>query len=250
MIITSLDNKEVKRYFKLKQKKYRDIEGLFLVEGEHLVLEANKAGLLIKVITTDEAFDYSNKIIVTKEIMKKISNLDTPPKVIGICKLIEERELKNKLLVLDGVQDPGNLGTIIRSAVAFNFDTIILSNDTVDMYNPKVIRSTQGMLFHINIIRRNLNEVIPKLKEDGYFIYTTDVSGGEDIRNIKIQEDQKIALVMGNEGNGVSDNITSLADKKVYIKMNPLVESLNVGVATSILLYELKNNMEEKYERD
>lgn len=244
MIISSLENKEIKRLAKLNQKKQRDLDKEFLVEGEHLVEEAYKSKLLKKIIVLKDIdnFKYIEKIIVSNEIMKKLTNLDTPPNIIGLCKKTEEKIVGNKILILDDIQDPGNLGTIIRSSVAFNIDTIILSNNTVDLYNPKTIRSTQGMLFHINIIRNNLIEEINKLKKDNYTIYTTDVEDGENIKNINIPN--KYALIMGNEGNGVSSNVKQLADNKIYIKTNKLVESLNVGVATSILLYELGDNNE------
>lgn len=239
MIITSLENKEIKRITKLKNKKYRDEVQEFIVEGEHLVEEAYKNRILKKVILlVDEKIDIDvEKIYVTYEIIKKISNLDSPPKVIGICKLLEEKEIGNKILILDGIQDPGNLGTIIRSAVAFNIDTIILSDDTVDMYNSKVVRSTQGMLFHINIIRKNLMNILPRLKNNNYTLYTTNVTNGTDIK--KCEKTNKFALIVGNEGNGVSKEVADYADYSIYIKTNNSVESLNVAVATSILLYEL-----------
>ena len=239
MIITSLENKEIKRITKLKSKKYRDELQEFIVEGEHLVEESYKNKVLKKIIlleNTDIDIDVE-KIYVNHDIMKKISNLDSPPKVIGICKLLEEKEIGDKELILDGIQDPGNLGTIIRSAVAFNIDTIILSNDTVDMYNSKVIRSTQGMLFYINIIRTDLMEVLPELKRNNYTLYTTNVTNGIDIK--KCEKQNKFALIVGNEGNGVSKKVSDYADYTIYIKTNNNVESLNVAVATSILLYEL-----------
>ncbi len=239
MIITSLENKEIKRITKLKSKKYRDELQEFIVEGEHLVEESYKNKVLKKIIlleNTDIDIDVE-KIYVNHDIMKKISNLDSPPKVIGICKLLEEKEIGDRVLILDGIQDPGNLGTIIRSAVAFNIDTIILSNDTVDMYNSKVIRSTQGMLFYINIIRTDLMEVLPELKKNNYTLYTTNVTNGIDIK--KCEKQNKFALIVGNEGNGVSKKVSDYADYTIYIKTNNNVESLNVAVATSILLYEL-----------
>ena len=149
MIITSLDNDNVKKWKKLCKKKYRDEYGIYLVEGEHLVEEAYKSGVLDKVLVLDgEDYSYDNIIYVSYEVMKSISSLDTPNKIMGICKKKENNELIGKrFLLLDGVQDPGNLGTIVRSAVAFGIDTIILSNETVDLYNPKVLRSTQGMIF-------------------------------------------------------------------------------------------------------
>lgn len=239
MIITSLENKEIKRITKLKSKKYRDELQEFIVEGEHLVEESYKNKILKKVILLEDAdIDIDvEKIYVNHDVMKKISNLDSPPKVIGICKLLEEKEIGDRVLILDGIQDPGNLGTIIRSAVAFNIDTIILSNDTVDMYNSKVIRSTQGMLFYINIIRTDLMEILPRLKKNNYTIYTTNVSNGTDIK--KCEKQNQFALIVGNEGNGVSKKVSDYADYTIYIKTNNNVESLNVAVATSILLYEL-----------
>lgn len=241
MIIRSLDNKEIKRYDKLKHKKYREEESLFMVEGFHLVEEAYKKNVLEKVIVVEgKSFSFPiDTIYVTKEVMKKLSSLDTPSDIIGICKISNQKEiLGNKVLLLDHIQDPGNLGTIIRSSKAFGVDTIVLSNDTVDLYNPKVIRATQGILFHINVIRSDLKEVIDELKKQNYTIYSTNVVDGEDIK--KIKKSEKYALIMGNEGNGVSSDIANLADQNLYIKMNKDVESLNVGVATSIILYELE----------
>ena len=141
--------------------------------------------------------------------------------------------------MLDDIQDPGNLGTIIRSSAAFGIDTIVVSPKTVDIYNIKVLRATQGMLFHINIIVRELDSFITKLKQDNYKIYGTKVDKGVNIKDISINN--KYALVMGNEGKGISDNVSKLCDEYLYIKMNDNVESLNVGVATSILLYEIYN---------
>ena len=240
MIITSSDNKEIKRVSKLNSKKYRELEKEFIVEGEHLVEESYKKGLLKKIfLLENENIEIDiEKIYVSYDVMKKVSNLDTTPKVIGICSLLKEKEVGDKVLVLDGVQDPGNLGTIIRSAVAFNIDTIILSNDTVDIYNPKVIRSTQGMLFNINIIRKDIKEEITKLKDKNYSIYTTNVSNGIDIKDV--EKSNQFVLIVGNEGSGVSKDISKLADYSICINTNKNVESLNVAVATSILLYELR----------
>lgn len=238
MVITSLTNNEVKYLNKLNIKKFRDQEHKFLVEGEHLVEEAKKSCLLEKIIVLDDKYDFGcEKIIVTKEIMKKLSSLDTPPNIMGVCRMLEEKCIGNKYLILDSIQDPGNLGTIIRSAKAFNVDTIIMSKDTVDIYNSKVIRATQGMLFNTNFIRCDLVPIIKELRCKNIDIYTTDVNGGEDIRSIS--DFSKYALIMGNEGNGVSKEVATLADKKIYISMNKNVESLNVAVATSIILYEM-----------
>lgn len=239
MLITSINNQTIKELDKLKQKKYRDLEQKFLIEGEHLVEEAEKSWVLEKIILLENS-EYPSKlekIYVSKNVMKKLSSLDTPPNVIGVCKMLSRKELGKKVLLLDDIQDPGNLGTIIRSSVAFNVDSIVMSLNTVDLYNPKVIRSTQGMIFKINLIKDDLERVIEKLKSKNIPIYTTNVNGGENIKNINSTD--SYGLIMGNEGNGVKDEISALADRKIYIPMNSKVESLNVSVAASILLYEL-----------
>ena len=239
MLITSINNQTIKELDKLKQKKYRDLEQKFLIEGEHLVEEAEKSGVLEKIILLENSEYHSNleKMYVWKNVMKKLSSLDTPPNIIGVCKMLSRKELGKKVLLLDDIQDPGNLGTIIRSSVAFNVDSIVMSLNTVDLYNPKVIRSTQGMIFKINLIKDDLERVIEKLKSKNIPIYTTNVNGGENIKNINSTD--SYGLIMGNEGNGVKDEISTLADRKIYIPMNSKVESLNVSVAASILLYEL-----------
>lgn len=246
MVITSLDNKKIKKYNSLKTVKGRKEEGLFLIEGMHLCEEAQKSGILIDVLieeNTKLSFNYNNEITyVTSNVLNKLSNLTNYGKVIGICKIRKNNEIKgNRILLLDEISDPGNLGTIIRSSKAFDIDTIILSNNSVDIYNDKVLRSTEGMIFHMNILYDDLKEVILKLKKDNYLILGTDVREGTDVRNIKTN---KYALIMGNEGHGVSKELLNLTDKNLYIKMNPNCESLNVAVATSILLYELRGSNE------
>ena len=239
MIYTSTDNKKIKELKKLNIKKYRDQSNSFLVEGEHLVLEAYKKGLLEELFLEENTkLDLDVKTsYLSRNVIKFISELDNPSNIIGLCKKVEEKEIGNKVLVLDDIQDPGNFGTIIRSAVAFNIDTIVVSNNTVDLYNSKVIRASQGMLFNINIIRRDLNVFVPELKKEGYQIYATKVNGGKSLKTIEKME--KFAIIMGNEGAGVSDSLMSLANEYLYIDMNSNCESLNVAVATSIILYEL-----------
>ena len=242
MVITSLDNEKVKKYKKLKKRKYRDEYNEFIVEGMHAVIEAFKCGMIIELILEEnEALPLDCPYVyVTKEIIDKISTMDTPSTVMALCKKFDEKEvIGNKILILDELQDPGNLGTIVRSAKAFNIDTIILSENTVDIYNPKVIRATQGMMFHINIIRRDIDTVIKVLKNMNIPVYGTDVNYGVDVRDLKKKDKEKFALIVGNEGNGVRRSVLEECDKNLYIEMNSKVESLNVGVAASILLYEL-----------
>ena len=242
MVITSLSNPKIKEIIKLKEKKYRDLTNTFLVETKHLVSEAYNAKLLRTIILldgTENPYPDIDTIYVSMDIMKKISSLESFSNIVGIVNKKEEQEVGNKILILDDIQDPGNLGTIIRSSVAFDIDTIILSKNTVDLYNSKVLRSTQGMIFHKNIIVRDINKYIRELKEKEYRIYGTMVNGGNDIKKVILPT--RFAIVVGNEGKGVSEEILGLCDEYLYIKMNNKCESLNVSVATSILLYEVYN---------
>ena len=241
MVLTSLENEKVKNLIKLQRKKYRDLTHTFIVEGEHLVEEVLRKGTVIEIFCVEgEEFDFPCTF-VSFEVMKKISTMDTPSKVIALCEKDSSSEIiGNKILILDEIQDPGNLGTIIRSAVAFHVDMIVLSEKCVDLYNPKVLRATQGMFCHIPIVSQNIKEILSFMRENGYKIYGTAVTNGYDVRTLSASEKEKYGLVMGNEGNGVSSEILSLCDKNLYISMNPEVESLNVAIASSILLYELE----------
>ena len=239
MIYTSVDNKKIKDIKKLNTKKYRDKTNLFLVEGRHLVLEAYKRGYLQTLILEEnEIFPLDvDTMYVSNNVINYISTLETPQLVMGLCKKIEEKEIGSKILILDDIQDPGNLGTIIRSAVAFNVDTIIASPNTVDIYNPKVIRASQGMIFHINYIIDDLYDRVKYLKQNNYKILGTNVNDGKSLKNV--EKIKKFAIIMGNEGNGVRPELQNLSDELLYIDMNNNCESLNVAVATSIILYEL-----------
>lgn len=229
-MIESVNNVNIKEYAKLNDKKYRDKTGLFIIEGEHIVREAELAGVLVDAYSLDGSIG----IQVSIPVMKKLSNLTNIPNVIGIAKKKEIKEVKGNILMLDTIQDPGNLGTIIRSAVAFGIDTIVASPETVDLYNTKVIRGTEGLIFKINYIVTDLKEFLRNNK-DKYTIYTTNVRNGEDVSKIEINN--QFILIMGNEGRGVSDDLTDFADSTIYIPIQNC-ESLNVAIATSIILYE------------
>ena len=242
MLITSIHNEHIKELVRLKEKKYRDQTGTFLVETKHLVLEAYKAGLIKELILEqNEIFPLDvTTLYVSREILKKLSTVESPSKVMAVVnKKDVEEQYGEKILILDRIQDPGNLGTIIRSAVAFNINTIVCSPDTVDVYNPKVVRASQGMMFHIPILVKNTEKLIQELKEQDYKIVGTKVTNGHDVRGASIYS--HFALVIGNEGQGISKNIEELCDEYLYIKMNENCESLNASVAASILLYEINN---------
>lgn len=242
MVITSLENEKVKKYVKLQKKKYRDEYGQYIVEGMHLVMEAYKSGVIEELILLEDevvpmGLPYT---YVSYDVLKKISLMESPSSIMALCnKKKDNFIIGNKILLLDELQDPGNLGTIIRSAVAFNIDTIILSENTVDLYNPKVLRATQGMFYHVNIINMLARDAINSLKEQHVPVYGTNVEYGYDVRSLDESDKKRFCLIMGNEGNGVRMDIAKMCDKNLYINMNSNVESLNVAIATSILLYEL-----------
>lgn len=240
MKIESLNNSKVKNWAKLKEKKHRDEANLFLVEGDHLLNSAMVKSRIVEIISTDETMEIPGIpfYLVTDSIMKKLSSQVSSTKVIGVCKKLEEQEINGNVCLLDNIQDPGNLGTIIRSAVAFNVNTLILSNDTVDLYNEKVIRASEGMIFHLNIIRTDLASIIKELKEKNYKIYGTDVLKGTNLKEITFPN--KTAIIIGNEGKGMSEDLKKECDKLIHININ--CESLNAGVAASIIFYEVSVN--------
>ena len=235
-MIESLNNEKIKYYTKLNDKKYRKSEKLFIAAGEHLVTEALKKNIVKEILLLNgEENVYGDVTYVTSDILKKVSDLTNYPKVLAICYIKDDLKIEGNVVALDNIKDPGNLGTIIRSAVAFNYDTILLSEECVDVYNSKVVRATEGMLFNVNIVTCDLFSTLLKLKESGYKIYGTDVVNGES----PAYESNKHVLIIGSEARGMSNSIREICDKNLYIKMNDKCESLNAGVTASILMYEL-----------
>lgn len=238
MIITSVKNKLVLDLLKLKDTKNIKARKEFLVEGEHLVNEAYSNGLLKLVLSTiDREFKDVEVIIVTEEIIKKLSNTVTPQSIIGVCKLMEEKQISGNVIILDSIKDPGNLGTIIRTALAFEVTSIIASKDTVSIYNDKVIRATQGAIFKINICYTDLVTKLGELKQNGYNILSTSLKANKYIS--QLGSVSPFALIIGNEANGVSNEVESLATEVFKIKISDKMESLNAAVASAICLYEL-----------
>lgn len=239
MLITSPDNKKIKELVKLKQKKYRDSMEKFIVETEHLIKEAFLEGRLLEVYVLENN-ELSFKVdvpayYVSVSVINKLKNISTS-KFIGVVSKKESKEYRGKkYLLLDRVSDPGNLGTIMRSAVAFNIDTLIVSLNSCDIYNDKVIRASEGAIFKLNIISEDLLQAINTLKKLDIAIYGTDVKNGVDVREIP---KDNFAIIMGNEGAGISSDVKKLVENNIYIKTSN-VESLNVAMAASIILYEL-----------
>ncbi len=238
-MITSLHNESIKELMKLKQKKYRDETGLFLVEGYHLVEEARKHHCLQKIVTTlDEQF-VQETLYVSSHVMNKLTFTKTPQPIMGVCQRCQKHNdiIGTRFLLLDRVQDPGNVGTMIRTALALGYDQIIMSPDCVDLYNDKVIRSTQGALFQMNICVMNLKEAISLLHRQGVLVYGTSLRNALPIEIYEVKE--KMAFIVGNEGQGISEDILDLCDHLIYIPIQS-IESLNVAIAAAITMYHFK----------
>lgn len=230
-MITSLTNSKVKELVKLNTTKGRKEASLFIVEGEHLVKEAKMLGVVEEIYTIREDLEGE---LLSVPVMNKICNTSTTVSQIAVCRMLNNKEISNKVLILDGIQDPGNMGALMRSAKAFNFNTIFLCDGCVDIYNDKVIRASQGAIFKLNFISGDKISFIKSLND--YDVYGTNVINGIDVRDVKIKD--KVALIIGNEGRGISKEINELGLKNLYIKLDN-TESLNASVAGGILMYEL-----------
>lgn len=236
-MITSLDNKKVKEWTKLHSKKYRDEEYLLL--DEKTIKAALDNNLLNSLIYVGKApFEFNNSYEVTEEIMNKISKRNGL-KYIGVARKIEEKEnYKNRVLLLDGIQDPINLGRIIELCNAFNFDSLVLSEDTCDLYHEKCIENARENIYNVSIKRSDIKKEINILKEKGFKIYATGLSSNtKDINDINPHD--KMAFILGNEGSGISEDIFNMSDIVVKIDMNN-IDSLNVAVAGAIVLYKFQ----------
>lgn len=231
-MITSLANKEIKQLFKLKLKKYRDQTNTFLVFGEHLIEEAIKTNNIVKIYSCNPLLEGE---LISEEIMNKLKDTKTIFDRLAVVKKLEKRPYSNKILILDDVRDPLNVGSLMRSGAGFGFETIITSERSVDFYNDKVIRASQGTLFYLNLIKTDLIEIIKELKALGYYIIGTDLHADNNLKSLKGNE--KMVIILGSEGNGISEEVKNLTDKIVTIKTNN-IESLNVSHAGAILMYE------------
>lgn len=242
MEITSLTNAKVKQWSKYKEKKHRDKDHKFLIEGEHLIEEAHKANLIECILIEqgkENMFPIYETYEVTRDILKKLSDSVSGTYIMAVCHMpnISSIDFGNKVIVLDDVQDPGNVGTIIRTAFSFGYTSIVLSNHSVDVYNEKVIRSTQGALFHMPIIRGDIMELLQELKQQGITLYATSLHEATPLQ--QTPKKTPCALIFGNEGNGVSKDVIDYSDHKVFIEMDTF-ESLNVAVAAGICMYEFR----------
>ncbi len=239
--IVSKDNARIKRWTSLQEKKERDRTKCFLVEGEHLIQEALSAGTVDTIITDleESPFDFTEQVLVSEPVMKKLASSVSGTHMVAVCRKLEQAPKQfHRLLLLDGIQDPGNLGTLVRTAVSFSFDAVYCSPESADLYNEKTVRSTQGALFHIPVIRINLSDLVLQLKAEGVETVCTALDGSRPMTVIPPSE--KMAFILGNEGSGVSKHLQEISDVRMRIEMDGF-ESLNVAVAGGIVMYQYRN---------
>lgn len=250
-IITSKENEFYKNLKKLKTKKYREIEELFLAEGrKFLEFEQLPKAIIFKEGINQEIIKMSEKhncrkIILNEKLFKELSSQENSQGVI-ICyssRIKELNELENNIIILNKVADPGNLGTIIRVADAAGFKDLVLTKGSVDCYNEKTVRSSMGSILSMNIYYVEEDEIIGLLKEKGYKIIVTALEK-DSIPYTKMKLEEKNAFIFGNEGDGVSQELILKSDEKVIIPIYGSAESLNVAMATGIILYDVRNKLE------
>ena len=242
MLINSRSNQYIKKIRSLKDKKFRDEFNLYLVEGVKLVREVLSSALPIEsIIATEDGFNKLavavNENLVTKvteSVFESISNEVTPQGVLAVVKKQISEKIDNGASVfLDGVADPGNVGAIIRTAAASGYKNIYLAHGSADAYSPKSVRASMGGIFKVNIIEGEREQLIKKIKEP---IVVADMLG----KNLFEFEKGEYCLVIGNEGNGVSEQLKKIAQHIVSIPMQNGMESLNASVSAGILMYALK----------
>jgi len=257
--VSSVSNPKVKQWAKLLERKYREREEKFLLEGVHLVKEALDAGWPLEAIVFDEGSGVLEQFSaylesggsdgepawfpVSPEIIAKCSETGAPQPIFAVAlkrppsaeRLFQEK--RGLIAVLDGLQDPGNVGTIVRSAAASGATAVVLGKGTADLYNPKTIRATMGALFHVPVLEADLTELLPLAAESGAAVVGTSLQAAKSCYEYDFTE-RSIWLVLGNEGAGVSAAVGEFVHTNVIIPMTGSAESLNVAMAATVLLFE------------
>lgn len=272
--IASAANARVKEWAKLKERKYREREGKFLLEGTHLVKEALMAGWPLSIVAYDAARGIPSELAddpaisatdsgrpdpaiaatdsgapgpvwvpVSPEVIARCSQSETPQPIFAVA---EKRRpptadvlFDNQaalVAVLDGVQDPGNVGTIVRSAAACGATGVILGRGTADLYNAKTLRATMGALFHVPVIEADLSALLPQAKERGVAVAGTSLQAARSCYDYDFR--RGVWLVFGNEGSGLSPEVSASVTDQLIIPMSGRAESLNVAMAATVLLFE------------
>ena len=235
--ITSKDNNKIKFAASLKMSKYRKENKQFLAEGKKSLELALAAGVVKEIFTTKKLPGIKDDIvqyIVNESLLKKISSTQNPEGVVFVCHMQEKKVKRlNKAVYLDHISDPGNMGTIIRTALAFNYDAVIVSEGCCDVYNEKVVAASKGAIFLMPIMSMELS----KLKEGRTIVVSTLDKDSVELNEIKVEK--PFVLVLGNEAHGVSEETNKLADIKTKIEISN-IESLNVSIAAGILMHHLQ----------
>lgn len=253
-VITSKDNELIKSIKKLKEKKYRDAYGKFVIEGIKLIGEAIQENADIECIVIcedcmkenciDKKLMYEiakkNCVYVNSKVFNTITDVSNPQGILAVVKRVDASEKINydedAIIVLDGIQDPGNLGTILRTVDSANLKQIVISKETADVFNSKVVRSTMGAIFRVNVVRSDdLVHDLIEMKNNGFKVVVTSLDTNDSVYDVNYM---KKVIVIGNEANGVSKEVQEIADNKVKIPMLGKTESLNASVAAGILIYE------------
>lgn len=249
--IQSVKNPWIKELKKYHKRKYREQDGKYLLEGFHLIEEAQKAEVSLEaVLFTDRGerewqgwlgnFPTDSLYHVSEEVMKALSDLPSPQGILAVARMAEteQTDYSGGWLLLDDVQDPGNVGTMIRTADAAGLRGVIVGSGTADIYSTKVLRSMQGSNYHLPVISLDLNEAISRFQALGTPVYGTELNP-KAVSYEQLDKQKNFALLMGNEGNGVNKALLEKTNKNVYIPIHGQAESLNVAIAAGILMYKL-----------
>ena len=237
-MITSLDNKKVKELCKLHQKKYR--KDLFLVADRKMIEKARDTGHLeLLVYAGEKPFEFDNLLEVSEEVLDKISR-DPYVTYVGVSRMIkEDDDYGDRILILDQLQDPLNIGRIMESCLLFGFDSLILSENCADIYNEKCLDNCKGGIYELKIAHKELLSEVETLKKKGYSVYATGLRNNtKELHEVKAEK--KMAIIMGNEGSGVRSQLMDIADEIVKIDMCN-IDSLNVSMASAIIMYHFRN---------
>lgn len=252
--ITSVHNQHVKNWRKLQTRKGRKKFGQYLLDGWHLVQEASASKQkMISLIGTAEELDQHKNIVslfdnvfeVTPEIIKDITDTTTPQGIVAVAEIpnihyVPDNHLQGAWLMLDRIQDPGNVGTMVRTADAAGFTGVVASSQTADFFNPKVVRSMQGSQFHLELVDGDLSKWIQDFKKAQLPVYGTQLN--PQAKNFRdVNPGPNFALIMGNEGQGMSARLLEETTDNLYIPMPGHAESLNVAVSAGILMFQLNN---------
>lgn len=241
--ITSLKNPKVAAWKALKDRKGRRESGCFLVEGRKMVEEALSSAFDVEAVLVQEGVSFPDGLTMPvyelpAHVLAAVCDTKTPQGIAAVVRMKEQSALGKHIVVLDGVQDPGNVGTIIRTADAAGLDGVLLSNQCADVFSPKVLRATMGSIFRMNLrTTDDLPGELTKLREKGYSILSSQLDGTPFYEREKVAE--RFALIIGNEGNGVSEQVQQTATHQVRLPMRGGAESLNAAIAAAIMMYEL-----------